>query len=104
PISIIRDRRVVSEEARDLLGDAFKALAADALSGSQRDFLRLADEKFKALRTDASEDLETRRVGGQARIGPLQQALEGYQKEARTIEERRQRDLGAVGEQLRDVA
>jgi len=100
----IDDERRFVEEARERLTDAFKALAADALSGSQRDFLQLADEKFKALRADASDDLETRRVAIQALVGPLQQALEGYQKEARGIEERRQRDLGAVGEQLRDVA
>jgi DNA recombination protein RmuC len=100
----VEDERRFVDEARDRLTDAFKALAADALSGSQRDFLQLADEKFKALREDASGDLETRRVAIQALVGPLQQALEGYQKEARGIEERRQRDLGAVGEQLRDVA
>lgn len=100
----IEDERRFVEEARERLGDAFKALAADALSGSQRDFLRLADEKFKALRADASDDLETRRLAVQALIAPLQQALEGYQKEARSVEERRQRDLGAVGEQLQQVA
>src|SRR5689334_12844900 len=100
----VEDERRFVEEARERLGDAFKALAADALSGSQRDFLQLADEKFKALRADASDDLETRRLAVQALIAPLQQALDGYQKEARGIEERRQRDLGQVGQQLRDVA
>jgi DNA recombination protein RmuC len=100
----VEDERRFVDEARERLTDAFKALAADALSGSQRDFLQLADEKFKALRTDASDDLESRRLAVQALVAPLQQALEGYQKEARGIEERRQRDLGQVGEQLRDVA
>jgi DNA recombination protein RmuC len=98
------DERRFVEEARERLGDSFKALAADVLSGSQRDFLQIADEKFKTLREDASGDLESRRLAVQALIAPLQQALEGYQKEARTIEERRQRDLGAVGEQLQHVA
>ena len=100
----VEDERRFVDEARERLTDAFKALAADALSGSQRDFLQLADEKFKTLRADASDDLETRRLAIQALVGPLQQALDGYQKEARGIEERRQRDLGQVGEQLRDVA
>jgi DNA recombination protein RmuC len=100
----IEDERRFVEEARERLADSFKALAADVLSGSQRDFLQLADEKFKALREDASGDLETRRLAVQALIAPLQQALEGYQREARSIEERRQRDLGAVGEQLQQVA
>ena len=100
----VEDERRFVDEARERLTDAFKALAADALSGSQRDFLQLADEKFKTLRADASDDLETRRLAIQALVGPLQQALDGYQKEARGIEERRQHDLGAVGQQLRDVA
>ncbi len=100
----VEDERRFVDEARERLTDAFKALAADALSGSQRDFLQLADEKFKSLRADASDDLESRRLAIQALVGPLQQALDGYQKEARGIEERRQRDLGQVGQQLRDVA
>jgi len=61
----VEDERRFVEEARERLGDAFKALAADALSGSQRDFLQLADEKFKALRADASDDL--RRGGSRCR-------------------------------------
>src|SRR5688500_1372236 len=40
----IEDERRFVDEARERLTDAFKALAADALSGSQRDFLQLADE------------------------------------------------------------
>lgn len=97
------ERRLL-DEARQRLSDAFKALASDALSTSSRDFLQLAEEKFKALRDEASGDLESRRAAIQGLVAPLQQALDAYQREAREAEERRQRDLGSVGEQLRDVA
>jgi DNA recombination protein RmuC len=97
------ERRLL-DEARQRLSDAFKALASDALSASSRDFLQLAEEKFKALRDDASVDLEARRASIQGLVTPLQQALDAYQREARDAEERRQRELGTVGEQLREVA
>ncbi len=97
------ERRLL-DEARSRLSDAFQALASDALSASSRDFLQLAEEKFKALREEATGDLDARRAAIQGLVTPLQQALDVYQREARDAEERRQRELGTVGEQLRDVA
>ncbi|HEY8551215.1 MAG TPA: DNA recombination protein RmuC [Vicinamibacterales bacterium] len=100
----IEEERQILNDARTKLSDAFKALAAEALSGSARDFLQLAEEKFKTLRDEAAGDLESRRQAIQTLVGPLHQALEAYQREAREIENRRQRELGSVGEQLRDIA
>jgi DNA recombination protein RmuC len=100
----IDEERQLLQDARSQMTDAFRALAADALSGSARDFLQLAEEKFKSLREDAAGDLDARRQAITSLVAPLQQALDGYQREARDLEQRRQRELGSVGEQLRDVA
>jgi DNA recombination protein RmuC len=100
----VDEERRSLDEARVRLSDVFKALAAEALSGSAQSFLQIAEEKFKALREDASGDLEARRQAIQGLVTPLNQALEQYQREARELEQRRQKELGTVGEQLRQVA
>jgi DNA recombination protein RmuC len=98
-----QERRSLTD-ARAQLSDVFKALAAEALSGSTQSFLRLAEEKFKALREEAAGDLDARRLAIQGLVAPLNQALDVYQREARELEQRRQKELGTVGEQLRQVA
>jgi DNA recombination protein RmuC len=100
----VDEERRSLDEARARLSDVFKALAAEALSGSTQSFLRLAEEKFKSLREEAAGDLDARRQAIQGLVAPLNQALDVYQREARELEQRRQKELGAVGEQLRQVA
>lgn len=97
------ERRSIGD-ARTQFSDVFKALAAEALSGSSQSFLRLAEEKFKALREEASGDLDARKQAIAALVAPLNQALDVYQRESRELEQRRQKELGTVGEQLRHVA
>jgi DNA recombination protein RmuC len=107
---VVEMSRHVDEERRSLdaarahLSDVFKALAAEALSGSSQSFLRLAEEKFKTLRDEAAGDLDARRQAIQGLVTPLNQALDVYQRESRELEQRRQKELGTVGEQLRQVA
>ena len=45
------------ENAKARLSDTFRSLAAEALSGSNRDFLVLADAKFKGLEEDTAGKL-----------------------------------------------
>ncbi|MBI3693420.1 MAG: DNA recombination protein RmuC [Acidobacteria bacterium] len=71
-------QKALLEEAKARLSETFKSLAADALAGSNRSFLVLAEEKFKALNQ------------------PLTEALSAYQKEAQDLEHKRQRELGSV--------
>jgi DNA recombination protein RmuC len=100
----VEEERRSLTEARAHLSDVFKALAAEALSGSTQSFLRLAEEKFKTLRDEATGDLDARRQAISALVTPLSQAIDVYQREAHELEQRRQKELGAVGEQLRQVA
>jgi len=85
------------ESAKARLSDTFRSLAAEALSGSNKDFLVLAEAKFK--------DLEEGTAGKLAQlVQPLRETLAAYQKETKDLQEKRDRDLGSVGEQLRTVA
>jgi DNA recombination protein RmuC len=92
------------DEAKARLTEAFQSLAAETLRVSSEDFLRLADQRFKALSQAAEGDLEARRTAIATLVQPLQQSLEAYQRESRELEEKRQREIGSVGRQLSMMA
>jgi DNA recombination protein RmuC len=92
------------EDAKGRLTDAFKSLAADVLAGNNHSFLQLAEEKFKALREESAGDLHSRQQAIASLLSPLTQTLETFQRETRELEQRRNSDLGGVGQQLRLVA
>ena len=96
--------RAALEQAKAQLTDAFKALAADALTSSQQNFLALAEQRFRTLAQEAGNDLEARKTAIETLVQPLKQSLEVYQKEARELEEKRLREIAGVGQQLGDVA
>ncbi len=100
----LEDQKVLLEEAKTKLADAFRALAAEALKNSNQEFLTLAEQRFKALRQEAEGELEARKVAIETLVQPLQQTLEAYQREAKDLEEKRLREISSVGQQLSDVA
>jgi len=100
----LEEQHRVLEDTKVRLTDAFRALAADALKSSSEDFLRLAEQRFKALAQEAAGDLEARKVAVANLVQPLQHAVEIYQKEARELEEKRLRDIAGVGLQLAEIA
>jgi DNA recombination protein RmuC len=100
----LQEQRNLVEKAKLNLSDAFGSLAAQALSLNNKTFLALAEEKFKALRGEATADLEARRVAIEGMVKPVGDALTAYQNETRELEEKRLKESGAVSEQLRAVA
>ena len=100
----LEEQKRLLEEAKTRLTEAFRALAADALKSSNEDFLRLAEERFKALTQAAAGELEARKTAVETLVQPLRQALEAYQQEARALEEKRLREISGVGRQLGEVA
>jgi DNA recombination protein RmuC len=97
-------QQALLEEAKKTLSDTFKSLAAEALAGNNAGFLTLAEQKFKALKEEASADLQQRKVSIEALIQPLSQTLSTYQKETKELEDKRLREVSAVGEQLQHLA
>ena len=92
------------EETGAALSNTFRALAADALAGNTQGFITLAEEKFKALREESSQELEHRKSAIEALLQPLAEALRVYQQETQALEGKRLQDLSAIGEQLRQLA
>ena len=97
-------QQLLLKEAEAKLSDTFKSLAAEALAGNNAGFLTLAEEKFKALKEEASTDLEQRKSSIEALLQPLTQTLTTYQKETKELEDKRLREVSAVGEQLQQLA
>ncbi len=97
------EQKALLEEARITLSDTFKSLAADVLAGNNSRFLELAQEKFKSLKEEAATDLDTRKKAVEALVGPLSETLLLYQKESRELEEKRIREVSAVGTQLQSL-
>src|SRR5574337_33882 len=71
----LAEQKALLEDAKTRLTDTFKSLAAEALAGNNTGFLILAEEKFKALKDEATVDLETRRKAIEAIIQPLSETL-----------------------------
>lgn len=100
----LKEQRDLVEQAKRNLSDAFGSLAAQALSLNNKTFLALAEEKFKAIREGATADLDARRSAIETLVKPIGETLTMYQCETRKLEEKRLKEIGAVGEQLRAVA
>ncbi len=87
------EQRGLLDEARQRLGDTFKALSADALRESRAAFLEMAGAEL-GRRQDAVD----------RSVKPLQDALGRYEEHLRALEAARQKDYGSLAEQLRALA
>ena len=87
-------------ERFDQMGNAFKALAGDALDDNSKRFLQLAGEQFKGEQTEATKQLELRKQAVEALVKPLGEALEKYNGAVHDVEKTRKEAYGALRTQL----
>ncbi|MFA6600224.1 MAG: DNA recombination protein RmuC [Candidatus Omnitrophota bacterium] len=100
----IAEQRALLEDAKAKLSETFDSLASKALQANNKGFLTLAEEKFGSLKASAEAELETRKVAIETLVGPLNEALANYQASAKELEEKRLREMSAVGQQLSSLA
>ncbi len=79
----------------------FKALSADALDRSSRQFLDLATERFAVAQKQASGDLAQRQQAFEALVKPLGESVGKLETQVEAIERARQQAYGNITEQLR---
>jgi len=82
----------------------FKALSADALDRSSRQFLDLAAERFSVAQKQASGDLAQRQQAFEALVKPLGDSVGKLETQVEAIERARQHAYGNITEQLRTLA
>jgi len=97
---VIREQKEFLAGSRKELEDSFRALAAAALKGNTDDFLRLAEEKWKAAREQGTHDLEERRRAIATLLTPLQETLGKLESRTGEIEKAREGAYHEVRTQL----
>ncbi len=108
--SLEEERRASNEklallgEAEKKLADVFKALAADALSQSSRNFLDLAHASLAKHQETAKGELSAREQAITELLAPVQQSLAKVDLRIGEIERAREHAYGALHEQLRGLA
>jgi DNA recombination protein RmuC len=100
----LAEQRDLLDNTKVTLSDTFRSLASEALASNNKGFLTLAEEKFKALKDKAAVAFDHRHTSIESLLHPLTESLHTYQKESKELEDKRVRELSAVGEQLRQLA
>lgn len=90
----LEQQRVLLEDAREKLHEAFADLSAKALKESKDDFLQLAEQRI-------GSQLSERQAAIDGLVRPLQESLRRYEQHVTAIESARQQAYGSLEEQLR---
>ncbi len=99
----VNEQKALLEDAKAKLSNAFDSLAAKALAENNKGFLTLAEEKFGSLQASAEAELDIRKTAIETLVGPLNEALAGYQAASKELEEKRLREISEVGQQLKSL-
>jgi len=91
----LEEQKAFLEQAKAKLADTFKSLASEVLSLSSKDFLTLAEEKFKALKSQSAQDLEARKQAIEELVKPLSQLLNEYKRDVNKLDQKIE-ELGKV--------
>jgi DNA recombination protein RmuC len=81
-----------------------KSLATDALDGSQKSFLQLADQAFARHRDGAAASLDERQKGIAALLAPLTATLSEYRQRLTDLERAREAAYGGLSAEVKLLA
>lgn len=102
--SRLEEEKQLLAEAQGTLADTFKSLAADTLRQSTGDFLRLAEDKLKAVHEVAARDFEARHKSIEELVRPARDSMSRLDEEIRKIEKDRAGAQSQLSEQLRTLS
>ena len=85
----LEEQKEFITSSRKEFEDTFKALSAAALEGSTKQFLELAEQRWKTSREEAAADLEKRRQGIEAMLAPLKETLKNLDSKTAEMEKER---------------
>ena len=90
-------------QAKDDLGNAFKALSAEALKSNNESFLQLARENLQKFQAGAQGDLEKREQAVAELVSPIKETLEKFDTHIREVEKERGKAYGQLSEQVKSL-
>ncbi len=91
-------------QTKGQLADTFKALAADALRGSNETFIGQATQALKTVKAEAEGDLAQRQQAIEGLVKPLNEALQRYEIQIANMERARQSAYGGLDQHLKTLA
>lgn len=97
---LIAEQKAFVEGSRKQLEDAFKALASDALEGTSKRFLELAEQRWQTTREAASGELDKRKAAIEKLLEPLKLTLKNLDEKTGAIEKERRGAYEALKEHL----
>ncbi|MFH1807868.1 MAG: DNA recombination protein RmuC [Pseudomonadota bacterium] len=96
----LQEQHTLLDDARRQLGDAFKALSADALKSNNQAFLELARTSLEAFQEGARGDLEKRQLAIVELVNPVRESLQRVDEKLNQVEKERESAYGAIRQQL----
>jgi DNA recombination protein RmuC len=98
------DQKATLEAAESRLGDAFRAMASEALAANNQGFLTLANEKLEAARRESDASLAARQQAIDALVKPVKESLERVDGKIQQIERERGQAYGQLTQLVRTMA
>lgn len=99
----LNEQQALLQQAQNALTNAFRSLAADALSRNNEQFLALARENLGALESRALADLEARQKAIEGVVVPVKESLQKMDDQLRAIEFSRGQAQAALSTQLQSL-
>jgi len=100
----LSEQRSLLGQAEERLGDAFRAMAAEALAANNQGFLTLAGEKLEAARREADAQLAVRQQAIDALVKPVRESLDKVDGKIQQIERERGQAYGQLTQLVRSMA
>jgi DNA recombination protein RmuC len=94
------ERLKAFEQAREQLEASFSLLSGDALKRNSENFLKLAEERFKAQQSNAESNLGAREKAIKEMVKPITRALEKTESQIKAIEKERSQAFGEIEKHL----
>jgi DNA recombination protein RmuC len=99
----IDEQRRLVQKAQNALTDAFRSLAAEALSRNNDQFLALAKENLTAFETRALAAFDSRQQAIEGVVGPVKESLQRMDDQLHAIESTRGQAYAALSTQLHSL-
>jgi DNA recombination protein RmuC len=100
----LKARLAALEDARQKLGEAFKALSGDALKSNNQAFLELAKATLERFQAGAKSELESRQTAIQELVKPIGESLKKVDQELRELEKNRVDAYAGLRQQVESMA
>ena len=102
--ALVGELKEFREQSRRELTDSFKALAAEALAGSNKQFLNLAEQRLSTSEERARADLDERKKAVENLLDPLRKTLESLDLKTQEIEKARVEAYSRIDQQVQALA